>query len=785
MAARSILKRPRRGASAALAAVAVAIAAAVPIALAADDPPRGTTLEQRIVPAGSGDFRQLRTGPGEGYEVREDDLGTAQPGRKQRRRSIAYLGQLTDFQVVDEESPARVEFLDPLGPPVDSAWRPYEAMTPQIANAMIKQMNSLAGAAPNRSGGGGRRAMDAVFNTGDLIDNQQLNETRWLRTLLNGGTLDPNSGISPRGYAHPLCPPVGVPGAAEARRYTGVQDYDDYVAGPDPYFWDPDDPRGVHQAFPAYPGLMDEAQQPFRAVGLKPPSYIAIGNHDGLVQGNQAANPGFEEVATGCTKTFGTIGAPRQASFAPSLERLPERTRRAAAALRASGGEISARRATQAMLVPPDPARRFVTKPEFIEIFADGQADGNGFGLVDPDQRRASRGAAGYYSFSPARGLRTIVLDTLSEGGVTGSSSNGNVDDPQFRWLEDELRRATARDQLIMISSHHAIQSLTADVPDEAAGACENPEDPRPGCDLDPRDSSPVQLGDDLVELVHRYPHVVAWIAGHSHVNDITPYPEAGGGGFWMIRTAATIDWPQQSRLLEFFDNRDGTISIFGTIFDHASPVRSVAPGTRADGLSSAALASIGRTVAHNDLQKGPENCDPPCGEGTAEDRNVELLVDDPRRGDGGGGGGEGERRCGVKIRGTKGADLLLGDDRSERISGRAGDDRIRAKGGDDCVSGGPGDDRIGGGRGDDRLRGGRGSDLIHGRSGDDRISGGRGRDRIFGGGGDDRIDSRDGRRDVINCGRGRDLAIVDPQDVVRGCERVRVGRPGSKQPAD
>jgi hypothetical protein len=37
-------------------------------------------------------------------------------------------------------------------------------------------------------------------------------------------------------------------------------------------------------------------------------------------------------------------------------------------------------------------------------------------------------------------------------------------------------------------------------------------------------------------------------------------------------------------------------------------------------------LASIGRTLSFNDFQSGA-----PMGEGGAQDRNVELLLDDPR----------------------------------------------------------------------------------------------------------------------------------------------------------
>jgi len=74
------------------------------------------------------------------------------------------------------------------------------------------------------------------------------------------------------------------------------------VERPDPDFYDPNDPRGAYGGWPRYPGLMDRAEQPFSAVGLGVPSYVALGNHDGPVQGNAAANRSFEDVATGCIK---------------------------------------------------------------------------------------------------------------------------------------------------------------------------------------------------------------------------------------------------------------------------------------------------------------------------------------------------------------------------------------------------------------------------------------------------------------------------------------------------
>ncbi|HEY6551574.1 MAG TPA: hypothetical protein VIY71_10290, partial [Solirubrobacterales bacterium] len=221
-----------------------------------------TTLEQRVVPAAPGAYRFLQLGEGEPYTVREE-LATASPSRAETRTSLAYFGQLSDFQLADEESPARLEIIDPLSTPLNlpfgAAWRPWEALEPQIDDSMIRQMDQFAGAAPVADGKGSHRAMDFTIDTGDSADSQQLNETEWVRTLLEGGTLNSNSGVDKKKYSHPLCPNLLVPGAAEAARYTGVQDYQDYVEGPFPEFYDPNSPKGPHAAWPKYPGLMDRA----------------------------------------------------------------------------------------------------------------------------------------------------------------------------------------------------------------------------------------------------------------------------------------------------------------------------------------------------------------------------------------------------------------------------------------------------------------------------------------------------------------------------------------------
>jgi Tol biopolymer transport system component len=75
------------------------------------------------------------------------------------------------------------------------------------------------------------------------------------------------------------------------------------------------------------------------------------------------------------------------------------------------------------------------------------------------------------------------------------------------------------------------------------------------------------------------------------------------------------------------------------------------------------------------------------------------------------------------------------------------------------------------------RLTGTRLNDVIIARGGNDRIDGRAGPDLILAGVGSDRIAAKDGTRDRIVCGPGRDVAQVDRRDLVaRDCESVSRG---------
>ena len=630
----------------ALLLVVLAVVLAVP-APGGADPAGKTTLDETIrIRTGTG-FQLLETAGGDPFVTRKSKLGKAQSGRDKRRRSLLFFGQFTDPQIADEMSPPRLDFLDEAGPPLQDGNRPWEVVGTQLFDQTVRNMNANR-TSEVKQGNGKSSKLQLAINTGDMADSQQKNETQWVVDILDGNMVDPFSGkpvsdTNPCGANAETIARLNADVAA--RRYTGLQDYDDYADAPaarKAAFWDPDEAppaASPYADWPRYPGLLDRAQQQFKAEGIDVPWYTARGNHDGLVTGNVYATFSLARgLITGCNKVFPS------ANFDPNI--FKGKTEPQVFDAIVNDAQLQQSILQSVRPVPPDPDRHYVDQREYKSLHDTGDKS-HGYGYVDKNELKKSNGLASYYAFSPRKGFRFVSMDTVAEGG----GSDGNIDDPQYKWLEKELDKNSShewsgsrlvkdgdKDNLIVIYSHHKLEDLSIKNPDENAGKCEGATDVA-GCDRDPRKSTPLHLGltgkKTIRDLMLKYPNVIAFVTGHSHRNEIKSFNKSGKTGFWQINTASHTDFPQQARQIEIMDNKDGTLSIFNTVIDQAAPVDPPAPGSPANVFTEPQLASIARVLAANDPQglgpRGP-GARLDQGRGKASDRNVELPVRDPRK---------------------------------------------------------------------------------------------------------------------------------------------------------
>ena len=156
---------------------------------------------------------------GEPHFVR-DGLGVTAGSDFGEMEVVVRLAHLSDIHVFDEESPARQYWSGWLSPTI---YRYQEAHTTQVLDAAVRTINGL-----DQCG----RDIDFAVLSGDLLNNRQRNELRWVMGVLDGEMVHPDSGAD-----------------------------DNPLDSADPH-------------------------DPFLAEGLQIPWYANVGNHDLLFEGH-------------------------------------------------------------------------------------------------------------------------------------------------------------------------------------------------------------------------------------------------------------------------------------------------------------------------------------------------------------------------------------------------------------------------------------------------------------------------------------------------------------------
>jgi metallophosphoesterase (TIGR03767 family) len=542
-----------------------------------------TTVDATIRPVGTGRYRRLGWAPGEPHVVRDDLGARPSPDRARSRRSLLYLAHHTDVHVCDAQAPARMvggESFGWVNPGSDSGHRPQETCTTQVLDALVQATNAVVESPVSGA------TMAFCLQTGDNADNRTSAEVDWWLSVLNGRPLTPNTGL--------------------AGCYEGIQ-RSGWTA-----IWHPDRngyDRRQAQGFPFLPGFLDAAVAPFAPVGLDVPWLAVFGNHDQIYQGSfgsDMAKPPLgrlEPMLAGGARVPATANAlVRSIIHAAIVGDSPERWAR----FGLGPGVVT---------VTPDPdARRPLALEEYLGRILDVAADGpgphgHGFGA---EHLAADRS---WWSRPEGDRVQVIGLDSCNHH----HGDDGRIGPRQTAWLEEELQRHHRRwldgsgrwvegdgvDRFVIVASHHNSRTMRNHHDD----------------DYDPGTAT---TGEDLVALLDRYPNVVLWLNGHSHEHRIDAHPRAGTGtgvGWWEVNTASAIDFCQQWRTVELFDNGDGTLSILATVLDHL--VEPCVPHDHPDGWTPARLASMSRELAANDDRW----FDPMDQLGRLQDRNVELPL--------------------------------------------------------------------------------------------------------------------------------------------------------------
>jgi metallophosphoesterase (TIGR03768 family) len=449
---------------------------------------------------------------------------------------------ITDIHIADKESPAQplyIGWIAPNGTSYNtSAYSPVVLATTHVLDAAVQTINALHKISP----------FDFGIALGDACNNTQYNELRWYIDVIDGKVITPGSGAN-----------IGA----------STIDY----------------------------------QKPYQAAGLDKSIswYQVIGNHDQFWMGSLFENAKL--LAAHTSNTVLNMGIGSAASGAVNqtgyyMGVVDGSDPLGAVILSGPEGAFSS-----PPTVAADPNRRSLstlttTGPNWINEFFNTTSNpvGHGFNLVEPNDPMAC------YSFVPKSNIpiKVIVLDDTVKGLDLPNYALGSLDSTRLNWLTTELQAGQDNNQLMIIAAHVPFNPYKNLVTDPALVT---PSTERmqlfytsteyPGANSFVDDTT-------LLTTLQQYPNLIMWIAGHRHMNTVTPQIHLTDPtlSFWEVETASLRDFPQQFRTFDIRSNSDNTVSIIITNVDPA--VAAVSPATTSRG-SAIAAARISAAVTIDD----------------------------------------------------------------------------------------------------------------------------------------------------------------------------------------